>query len=92
MVLADGKAWLEGVASIVAALSKHSFGVGDRLALLLPNKHEYIELVYACAWPNRAQISVTSVADEADLIQKGEPLTMPRVVPSQMTVSLRCAT
>jgi acyl-CoA synthetase (AMP-forming)/AMP-acid ligase II len=38
------------VAGIAAALSKHGFGVGDRLALLLPNGPEYIELVYACAW------------------------------------------
>src|SRR6266850_957432 len=38
------------VASIAAALSRHGFGVGDRLAILLPNEREYIELVYACAW------------------------------------------
>src|SRR3989442_10319627 len=38
------------VARIAAALSRHGFGVGDRLAMLLPNEPEYIELVYACAW------------------------------------------
>jgi acyl-CoA synthetase (AMP-forming)/AMP-acid ligase II len=38
------------VAGIAAALSKSGFGVGDRLALLLPNEPEYIELVHACAW------------------------------------------
>lgn len=38
------------VAGIASALSKHGFGVGDRLALLLPNESEYLELVYACAW------------------------------------------
>src|SRR6266566_3317241 len=38
------------VANIVASLRRHGFGVGDRLALLLPNEPEYIELVYACAW------------------------------------------
>jgi acyl-CoA synthetase (AMP-forming)/AMP-acid ligase II len=38
------------VASIAAALNKHGFGVGDRLAILLPNEPDYIELVYACAW------------------------------------------
>src|SRR6266849_9659273 len=37
------------VASMAAALSKYGFGVGDRLAILLPNDPEYIELVYACA-------------------------------------------
>jgi long-chain acyl-CoA synthetase len=37
------------VAGIAAALSEHGFGVGDRLAILLPNEPEYIELVYACS-------------------------------------------
>ena len=36
------------VAGIAAALSKLGLGVGDRLAILLPNGPEYIELVYAC--------------------------------------------
>src|SRR6266702_1295834 len=38
------------VARIAASLSRHGFKVGDRLAILLPNEPEYIELVYACAW------------------------------------------
>ncbi len=38
------------VARVVASLSRHGFKVGDRLAILLPNEPEYIELVYACAW------------------------------------------
>ena len=38
------------VASIAAALDRHGFAPGDRLALLLPNEPNYIELVYACAW------------------------------------------
>jgi long-chain acyl-CoA synthetase len=38
------------VARIAGALSRHGFGIGDRLAILLPNEPEYIELVYACAW------------------------------------------
>jgi long-chain acyl-CoA synthetase len=38
------------VGRIAAALRKHGFKVGDRLALLLPNEPDYIELVYACAW------------------------------------------
>jgi long-chain acyl-CoA synthetase len=37
------------VGGIAATLSSLGFGVGDRLALLLPNGHEYIELIYACA-------------------------------------------
>src|SRR5947199_10397353 len=32
------------------ALHRHGFAAGDRLALLLPNECEFIELVYACAW------------------------------------------
>jgi long-chain acyl-CoA synthetase len=35
---------------IAAALCTHGFNAGDRLALLLPNCPEYIELVYACSW------------------------------------------
>jgi acyl-CoA synthetase (AMP-forming)/AMP-acid ligase II len=38
------------VKSIAAALNAHGFKPGDRLAFLLPNSPEYIELVYACAW------------------------------------------
>jgi len=38
------------VAKIAGALCRHGFGSGDRLALLLPNVPEYIELAYACAW------------------------------------------
>ena len=37
------------VQGIAAALSKLGFRVGDRLALLLPNGPEYIQLVYACS-------------------------------------------
>jgi acyl-CoA synthetase (AMP-forming)/AMP-acid ligase II len=38
------------VAGIAGALSGHGFQAGDRLAMLLPNEHDYLELVYACAW------------------------------------------
>jgi acyl-CoA synthetase (AMP-forming)/AMP-acid ligase II len=38
------------VGAIAAALRGLGFEAGDRLALLLPNGPEYIELVYACAW------------------------------------------
>src|SRR5467141_4101883 len=38
------------VERIAAALTKHGFKAGDRLAILLPNEPNYIELVYACAW------------------------------------------
>ena len=38
------------VAGIAGALRGHGFQAGDRLVLLLPNEHDYLKLVYACAW------------------------------------------
>src|SRR4029077_3633867 len=38
------------VGGVAAMLSRHGFAAGDRLALLLPNEAEFLELVYACAW------------------------------------------
>src|ERR1700745_1502909 len=38
------------VAGIAATLTQHGFVAGDRLALVLPNETEYLELIYACAW------------------------------------------
>src|ERR1700736_578368 len=37
------------VEGIAATLTSRGFGVGERLALLLPNGPDYIELVYACS-------------------------------------------
>ena len=37
------------VMSVAAALTRRGFNAGDRLALLLPNGPEYLELVYACS-------------------------------------------
>ena len=37
------------VEGIAATLTSQGFGVGDRLALLLPNGPDYIELIYACS-------------------------------------------
>jgi fatty-acyl-CoA synthase len=37
------------VERIAAALSRRGLRTGDRLAVLLPNGPEYIELVYACS-------------------------------------------
>jgi long-chain acyl-CoA synthetase len=37
------------VEGIAGTLASHGFGVGDRLALLLPNGPDYIELMYACS-------------------------------------------
>jgi long-chain acyl-CoA synthetase len=38
------------VAGVAALLERLGFKVGDRLAILLPNGPDYLELVYACAW------------------------------------------
>jgi long-chain acyl-CoA synthetase len=38
------------VKRVAAGLSSAGFKKGDRLAILLPNTPEYIELVYACSW------------------------------------------
>jgi long-chain acyl-CoA synthetase len=38
------------VSFVAGALTKHGFKTGDRLAILLPNEPDYVELVYACAW------------------------------------------
>jgi long-chain acyl-CoA synthetase len=37
------------VEGIAGTLTSHGFGVGDGLALLLPNGPDYIELIYACS-------------------------------------------
>src|ERR1700731_5504718 len=37
------------VEGIAGPPTSHGFGVGDRLALLLPNGPDYIELMYACS-------------------------------------------
>src|SRR6266700_3857635 len=38
------------VKGLVAALCVAGFQPGDRVALLLPNGPEYIQLIYACSW------------------------------------------
>src|SRR5438034_2387877 len=38
------------VGRVADALTRHGFKAGDRLAILLLNEPDYIELVYACAW------------------------------------------
>jgi long-chain acyl-CoA synthetase len=55
------------VANIAGALTEHGFRAGDRLALLLPNETDYLELIYACAWlgviivPLNTRLSVTEI-------------------------------
>jgi long-chain acyl-CoA synthetase len=55
------------VEGIAATLASHGFGAGDRLALLLPNGPDYIELIYACsmlgviAVPLNTRLSTTEI-------------------------------
>jgi len=57
----------ERVQNIAATLAANGFVAGDRLALLLPNSPEYIELVYACSWlgvtavPINSRLSATEI-------------------------------
>jgi long-chain acyl-CoA synthetase len=81
------------VAGIAAALSQHGFRAGDRLALLLPNEPDYLELVYACAWlgviavPVNARLSIPEIdhliadASPRGLIRHSS-LAVPTVKPS----------
>ena len=55
------------VAAIAAALSGHGFEAGDRLALLLPNGLEYIELVYACAWLGVITVPLNTRLSQAEI-------------------------
>jgi long-chain acyl-CoA synthetase len=52
----------ERVKAVAGALTARGVKPGDRLALLLPNCPEYIELVYACSW-----LGVTAVPINARL-------------------------
>ena len=58
------------VAAVAAALSQHGFRAGDRLAMLLPNEPEYLELIYACSWLGVIAVPVNarSSAAEIDLV------------------------
>lgn len=40
----------ERLEHVAASLISHGFRRGDRLAILLPNESDYIELIYACSW------------------------------------------
>jgi long-chain acyl-CoA synthetase len=55
------------IRSLAGTLSRIGFVRGDRLALLLPNGPEYIQLVYACSWlgvvavPINTRLSVVEI-------------------------------
>ena len=57
----------ERVRNIAAALAGYGFAAGDRLALLLPNGPEYIELVYACAWLGLTAVPINTRLSPAEI-------------------------
>src|SRR5215469_8831307 len=64
------------VGRIAAALMKHGFKAGDRLALLLPNEPDYIQLVYACAWLGIIAVPINtrlSVVEIDRLLEDAQP-------------------
>src|SRR6266576_3302861 len=55
------------VGRIAGALTRHGFKTGDRLALLLPNELEFIELVYACAWLGLIAVPLNTRLSEKEI-------------------------
>src|ERR1700680_1681185 len=55
------------VAGIATALSGHGFQAGDRLAMLLPNEHDYLELIYACAWLGGTAVPLNARLSESEI-------------------------
>jgi len=63
------KALHERVRNIAAALAAKGFAAGDRLALLLPNSPDYIELVYACSWLGVTAVPINARLSAAEINQ-----------------------
>ena len=63
------KALHERVRNIAAALASKGFAAGDRLALLLPNSPDYIELVYACSWLGVTAVPINARLSAAEINQ-----------------------
>src|ERR1700728_3095657 len=57
------------VKRLATGLSGAGFKKGDRLALLLPNSPEYIELVYACSWLGITAIPINARLSPAEIDQ-----------------------
>ena len=61
------KALHERVQNVAAALAADGFAAGERLALLLPNSPEYIELVYACSWLGLTAVPINARLSGAEI-------------------------
>jgi long-chain acyl-CoA synthetase len=59
----------ERVRNMAAALAANGFIVGYRLAFLLPNSPEYIEMVYACSWLGVTAVPINARLSAAEIDQ-----------------------
>ena len=59
----------ERVKNIASALVANGFTARDRLAILLPNSPEYIELVYACSWLGVTAVPINTRLSAAEIDQ-----------------------
>ena len=57
----------ERVKNIAASLVANGFAAGDRLALLLPNGPQYVELVYACSWLGATAVPINARLSAAEI-------------------------
>src|SRR5260370_36629882 len=55
------------VVAVAAALNQHGFHAGDRLAMLLPNEPEYLELIYACSYLGVIAVPVNARSSAAEI-------------------------
>jgi len=55
------------VAGIAGYLADQGFNRGDRIALLLPNEDQYIELIYACAWLGLVAVPLNTRFSEMEI-------------------------
>ena len=55
------------LAGIVAGLKSHGFESGDRLAILLPNETDYIEILYACSWLGLIAVPLNTRLSSAEI-------------------------
>jgi long-chain acyl-CoA synthetase len=63
------KALHQHVQNIAAGLAAKGFAAGDRLALLLPNSPEYIQLIYACSWLGVTAVPINTRLSLAEIDQ-----------------------
>jgi acyl-CoA synthetase (AMP-forming)/AMP-acid ligase II len=79
------------VRNLAGALSRTGFKSGDRLAVLLPNGPEYIQLVYACSWLGVTVVPINtrlSVVEIDHILEDARPL---RIDPAFFFAGTHCS-